>query len=101
MSTDIEIKLTEGITPMYRLIDGECYDWIVLVRTPIGKEDPNFFAEEYIKSFLNSDYGRWCSKHVKFIEYKFKPGTKSLFDFELFGYIKPVKLTEMRIRFQQ
>jgi hypothetical protein len=101
MSTDLEIKLTEGITPMYKLIEGVCYDWIVLARVPIGREDPNFFASEYIKSFRESVYGRWCIKNVKDIEYKFKPGAVSLLDFELFGYIKPVKLTELRIRFTQ
>jgi len=98
MSTP-EIKLSEGITAMYKFIDSECYDWIVLARVPIETQDPNYFADEYLKSFLDSDYGRWCVKHVKEIEYKFKPGEKALFDFELFGYIKPVKLTEMRLRF--
>jgi hypothetical protein len=101
MSIDHEIKLTEGITPMYKFIEGVCYDWIVLARVPIGREDPNFFADEYIRSFVDTAYGRWCLKNVKEIEYKFKPGATSLFDFELFGYIKPVKLTEMRIRFTQ
>jgi hypothetical protein len=101
MSTELEIKLTEGITPMYKLIGGECYDWIVLARVPIGNEDPSFFANTYLESFKISDYGRWCIKNVKEIEYKYKPGTTSLLDFELFGYIKPVKLTELRIRFQQ
>jgi len=100
MSTDLEIKLTEGITPMYKLIEGVCYDWIVLARVPIGKEDPTFFATEYIKSFVESDYGRWCLKNVSDIEYKFRPGADSIFDLELFGYIKPIKRTEMRIRFQ-
>jgi len=94
-----EIKLAEGITAMYKFIDSECYDWIVLARVPIETQDPNYFAEEYLKSFLESTYGSWCLKNVKDIEYKFKPGEKTLFDFELFGYIKPVKLTEMRIRF--
>lgn len=94
-----EIKLAEGITAMYKLIDSECYDWIVLARVPIESPDPNYFAEEYLKSFLDSNYGRWCLRNVKDIEYKFKPGEKSLFDLELFGYLKPIKLTEMRIRF--
>lgn len=94
-----EIKLTEGITPMYKLIEGECFDWIVLARVPVGNEDPNVFADAYIKSFLDTDYGRWCVKNVQEIEYKFKPGAKSLFDFELFGYIRPVKRTELQIRF--
>jgi hypothetical protein len=101
MSTEVDIVLTEGITPMYKLIDGECYDWIVLVRVPIGLEDPTFFANEYIESFKKSVYGIWCLKHVKDIEYRFKPGTSSMFDLEIFGYIKPIKLTELRIRFQQ
>lgn len=101
MSTELEIKLTEGITPMYKLIDGVCYDWVVLARVPIGREDPTYFAEAYVKSFKDTDYGRWCMKNVKDIEYKFKPGRSSIFDLELFGYIKPVKLTELRIRFQQ
>lgn len=101
MSTEVEIKLTEGITPMYKLIDGECYDWIVLARVPIGNEDPTYFAKVYLESFVGSDYGRWCIKNIKGIEYKYRPGSKSIFDFELFGYIKPIKLTEMRIRFQQ
>jgi len=101
MSTEVEIKLTEGITPMYKLLEGECYDWIVLARVPIGREDPTYFADEYIKSFKDTNYGRWCLKNVKEIEYKFKPGTISLFDFELFGYIKPVKRTELRIRFSE
>jgi hypothetical protein len=99
MSTDQIIRLTDGITPMYKFIDSECYDWIVLARVPITAPNPNYFADEYVKSFIESDYGRWCLKHVKEIEYKFKPGEKALFDFELFGYIKPVKLTEMRLRF--
>jgi hypothetical protein len=94
-----EIKLTEGITPMYKLIDSECFDWIVLARVPIGDEDPNVFADTYLTSFLETDYGRWCVKNVKEIEYKFKPGAKSLFDFELFGYIRPIKRTELRMRF--
>ena len=101
MSMEHEIKLTEGITPMYKMIEGDCLDWIVLARVPIGNEDPNYFAEQYIKSFKETEYGRWCMKHVKDIEYKFRPGNKSLFDFELFGYIRPVKLTELRIRFTQ
>jgi len=101
MSTEVEIKLTDGITPMYKLLEGECYDWIVLARVPVGNEDPNFFAEEYIKSFRETEYGRWCLKNVREIEFKFRPGAKSLFDFELFGYIRPVKRTELRIRFTQ
>jgi len=99
MSTDLEIKLTEGTTPMYKLIDGVCYDWIVLARVPIGREDPTFFANEYLRSFKQSSYGSWCIKNVKDIEFKFIPGMKSIFDLELFGYIKPVKRTELRIRF--
>ena len=93
------IKLTEGIIPLYKLIDGKCFDWIVLVRVPINNEDPNKFAQTYLQSFLESPYGIWCVKNVKEIEYKFKPGTTSLYDFELFGYIGPVKRTELRIRF--
>ena len=100
MSTGIEIKQTQGITPMYKLLEGVCYDWIVLVRVPMNDEDPIFFANEYIKSFLATDYGRWCLKNVKEIEYKFKPGMRSMFDLEIFGYIKPIKRTELRIRFQ-
>ena len=99
MSIETQIKLTEGITPMYKLIEGECFDWIVLARVPINNEDPNIFADTYLKSFLETDYGRWCLKNVKEIEYKFKPGTISLYDFELFGYIRPVKRTELQIRF--
>lgn len=99
MSTEPEIKLADGPTAMYKLIEGECYDWIVLARVPIGNMDPNYFASEYIKSFRDTDYGRWCIKNVKGIEYKYKPGTESIFDMELYGYIKPVKRTEFQIRF--